>query len=126
MSLYPTPSTLTTIPPSDFKNLLTTALDLLTSSTRFLEKLHAHPPTTSLSTTTAAAAVAATAKALLKRHKNLDTHYGWVLASDNASMGKALRGICTVEQQQSSDWFRDLVAELENLRRSLIQVVARG
>ncbi|EMD92488.1 hypothetical protein COCC4DRAFT_37930 [Bipolaris maydis ATCC 48331] len=118
----PHPSLLKTIPASDFKDLLTVALDLHTFSLDFLniilipreddyhEPRDMHP--------------LATAKGLLIDYDDLDREYGWVLASDHASVDRVLSRFCKAGRKPS-EWFKEFVAELESVRGLLEKEVAQ-
>ncbi|EUC46216.1 hypothetical protein COCMIDRAFT_36178 [Bipolaris oryzae ATCC 44560] len=117
----PHPSLLQTVPASDFKDLLTVALDLHACS---LDLLNIIPLDNVDITLYLDRHPLATAKELLIRHDNLDREYGWVLASDRACVDRVLSKFCKAGRRPS-EWFEEFMSELESVRRLLEEKVAQ-
>lgn len=109
------------MPPSDFKDLIQAAVHLRTDTVCFLRDINRFPgphnnnspqPSDEQGMTECQMT---TARVLVNRHDDLSRNYGWALAGDRACVDQALRGICEAERGPS-DWFKELVRELEDLR----------
>ncbi|KAF5854535.1 hypothetical protein GGP41_007307 [Bipolaris sorokiniana] len=117
----PHPSLLKTIPASDFKDLLTVALDLHTYSLDFLQII---PLKVGIDDDPRDMHPLAIAKGLLIDYDDLDREYGWVLASDHPSVDRVLSRFCKAGRKPS-EWFEEFVGELESVRRLLEKKVAQ-
>lgn len=117
----PHPSLLKTIPASDFKDLLTVALDLHTYSLDFLQII---PLKVGIDDDPRDMHPLAIAKGLLIDYDDLDREYGWVLASDHPSVDRVPSRFCKAGRKPS-EWFEEFVGELESVRRLLEKKVAK-
>lgn len=126
MSLHNTAQAaiLRNMPPSDFKDLIDAALHLQTDSLHFLQEINclpvphnnkSHEPKNECCITERQMTMA---RDLVNRYDGIGRHYGWVLAGDHACVDEALRAICEAGKQPS-EWFKELVKELEYLRALL-------
>ncbi|EOA84083.1 uncharacterized protein SETTUDRAFT_33087 [Exserohilum turcica Et28A] len=111
-------TSLDSVAPSDFKDLLDAALKLHAESTCFLQETRFFSTATkedldqSTNKRLLTTHLVKVAKALVKRHEDLNTHYGWVLASDRSCVDKALRSVCTADGEPR-EWFTGMVKNLE-------------
>ncbi|RAR00740.1 hypothetical protein DDE82_007021 [Stemphylium lycopersici] len=103
--------------PSDFKDLIEAAVILTADSSCFLEK---SAPFSNRDGGVSPQLEAKrnldeelnnVAKALLRRHRDLDTHYGWVLASDRACVERVIQEYCRVGRR-TEEWFEEMLERL--------------
>ena len=114
--------------PSDFKDLIDVALVLIADSYRCIEN------SASLSNLDRGASSqlekkramdqesTRIAKVLIRRHRDLDTHYGWVLASDRTCIGRVIREYCEVSRGTEA-WFEEMLERLGATRVAMDGVV---
>lgn len=114
--------------PSDFKDFIDVALVLTADSACFLEN------SASFSDCDGGASLQLepkrkldeeltnVAKVLLRQHRDLDTHYGWVLASDRACVERAIREHCRVDRGTEA-WFEEMLERLRAARVALGDVI---
>jgi hypothetical protein len=83
------------LPPSDFRDLLISILDLEQDTDKFIRYISLLQTSFNMADRCSSAQLSIVEQILgdidcqEKRHSELDTCYGWVLASDNACVAKA-------------------------------------
>jgi hypothetical protein len=60
------------------------------------------------------------AQAMLQRRRDLDAHYGWVLASDAELVYKSMGGKSDQGEEWARQWMRDVHEEYEKVGRAML------
>jgi hypothetical protein len=115
--------------PSDFRDLVDVIIKLDADSIRTLDDLmslsrrHDRLPPDSSEQRDIAAQMVSMANGLEHQYQELDTHYGWVLASDHALVNKVLRSYLG-ENERVEYWLITVTVLMENTRSTLRAIVA--
>ena len=118
------------VPPSDFKDLVDCILKLnlasahifseLASLQHRLNKISSGP----YEQREIATQIVSLGSGLEAQYQELDTHYGWVLASDNALVHKVLQSYFG-DNEGAERWLRTVNVEMADRRSALCEILRR-
>lgn len=111
------------IPATDFREFVDVVLKADTHDNKFIRRMSvARPPDTASSITRKQCAQHSIviAENLIHRRREIDAHYGWVLASDAELVYKSIGGKSEAGPAWARQWIKRVFDEHEKTRQALI------
>lgn len=110
-------------PPTDFGDFVDTVLKSNAESGKLIERYTLPPPTSDMLRETqlqfAEYGIVAVGE-LMRQRCDIDTHYGWVLASDAELVYKSMGGKNERGTAWARQWMKDIFHEYERLTQGLV------
>lgn len=111
-------------PSTDIRDFVDAVLDTNTGSTRLIERVASFRTTSRTTVVTLeqqnlVRQFLAEFEALKRRRRNLDAHYGWVLASDSELVYRSMGGKSKSGTAWARRWIRGIFEEYERLGQAL-------